>query len=167
LVNYRGYAKKHISTQHETQGQDSRVPRANEHTGREEGSKAKASERAMEAHSGVGFSFTKRERLHLSRDFQNIFLNGRVYTTRALKIIISDRTRGACARLGLVVSRKLGDANVRNRLKRRLREIFRLNKHAFRIKADMLFIPRNAAVKLDYAQLREEVTGIWRRAKLI
>ena len=121
----------------------------------------------MEAHSGLEFSFTKQERLHLSRDFQEISRKGRVYTCRAIKIVIAGKAQDTGARLGLIVSRKLGDAVVRNKLKRRLREIFRLNKHLFTGGADMLFIPRNPAVGLSYGQLREEVTSLWRKAKLI
>ena len=121
----------------------------------------------MEPYTRMNFSFTKQERLHLSRDFRDILRKGRVYTNQALKMFISERDTNTHTRLGLVVSRKLGKVVLRNKLKRRLREIFRLNKHLFNKKVDMVFLPRDKAVKLDYQRLQKIVSGLWRRAKLI
>lgn len=70
-------------------------------------------------------------------------------------------------RLGLVVSRKLGSSVLRNKLKRRLREIFRLNKHLINKKVDVLFLPRKKASNLNYNELQKVVLNLWEKAKLI
>lgn len=67
------------------------------------------------------------------------------------------------ARLGLAVSRRVGNAVVRNRVKRRLREIFRRNRGALPV-ADLVVIPFASAAQLDFAVLRAEVLDLAARA---
>lgn len=47
-------------------------------------------------------------------------------------------------RLGLTVSRKKGPAVVRNRIKRVIREFFRLNQNKFLVRADIIIVPKRA-----------------------
>jgi ribonuclease P protein component len=68
----------------------------------------------------------RRQRLSRSRDFDAVYRKGRSVSTRYLVVYAfpRDETDGADpgdARLGLAVSRKVGGAVTRNRLKRRLR----------------------------------------------
>ncbi len=65
----------------------------------------------------------RRQRLSRSRDFDTVYRKGRSVSTRYLVLYAfprADAEEGE-ARLGLAVSRKVGGAVVRNRLKRRLR----------------------------------------------
>jgi ribonuclease P protein component len=68
---------------------------------------------------------TRRHRLSRSRDFDAVYRKGRSFSTRYLVVYAfprEDDEEGP--RLGLAVSRKVGGAVQRNRLKRRLRTIF-------------------------------------------
>jgi ribonuclease P protein component len=71
----------------------------------------------------------RRSRLSRSRDFDAVYRHGRSVSNRHLVLYSFARPGGAreteAARLGLAVSRKVGDAVERNRLKRQLREAFR------------------------------------------
>lgn len=68
------------------------------------------------------------------------------------------------SRVGLTVSRKIGGAVVRNRLKRRLREIIRLNPLSWHDFAyDLVIIPRKNAISVSFAQLVED----WRKACIV
>lgn len=60
-------------------------------------------------------------------------------------------------RMGLTVSRKVGGAVVRNRIKRRLREAFRRNKLALPLGFDVVVIARVGAGEADYTTLEQEL----------
>jgi ribonuclease P protein component len=67
----------------------------------------------------------RRNRLSRSRDFDEVYRRGRSVSTRFLTLYWFDReeTIGE-PRLGLAVPREVGNAVVRNRIKRQLRELF-------------------------------------------
>ncbi len=68
----------------------------------------------------------RRHRLSRSRDFDAVYRHGRSVSTRFLVLYWFPREDGAeDARLGLAVPKAVGSAVVRNRMKRRLREVFR------------------------------------------
>jgi ribonuclease P protein component len=67
-------------------------------------------------------------------------------------------------RLGLVVSRKVGPAVTRNLWKRRLREVFRLNKNDLPLSVDLLVLPRRGA-EPDFDRLMESLPRLATRAK--
>ena len=68
----------------------------------------------------------RRNRLSRSRDFDAVYRRGRSVSTRLLVLHWFEREdeRDAPSRLGIAVPRKVGTAVVRNRLKRRLREVW-------------------------------------------
>jgi ribonuclease P protein component len=70
----------------------------------------------------------RRHRLSRSRDFDAVYRRGRSVSTRFLVLHWFAREDGgnAGARLGLAVPRAVGSAVVRNRMKRRLREVVRM-----------------------------------------
>ena len=69
----------------------------------------------------------RRNRLSRSRDFDAVYRHGRSVSTRFLVLYRFDREGedGGDARLGIAVPKKIGGAVVRNRVKRRLREVWR------------------------------------------
>ena len=64
--------------------------------------------------------------------------------------------------MGLTVSRKKGSAVVRNRIKRVIREFFRLNQNKFRISADIIFVPKRSldGRKITLALAEKELTPL-------
>jgi ribonuclease P protein component len=90
------------------------------------------------------FSFTKEDRILKRKDFLNLSASGKKVFNKyfiALFYTSEDRTR-----LGITVTKKVGNAVKRNRLKRLIREYFRLNKHKFSYKADInIIVKRNAS----------------------
>jgi ribonuclease P protein component len=67
----------------------------------------------------------RRHRLSRSRDFDAVYRHGRSASTRYLVLYWFPREDGGESRLGLAVPRKAGGAVARNRIRRRLREIWR------------------------------------------
>jgi ribonuclease P protein component len=114
------------------------------------------------------FSFRWQERLHRDRDFQKVMKEGRRLVHPALFIFVCPRNDGRkLRRLGLVTSRKVGIAVERNRVKRLLREVFRLNKHLLTPGVDVVFVLRRGAVGLSFETLRAAVCAQWRTAGLL
>jgi ribonuclease P protein component len=75
-----------------------------------------------------------------------------------------DRDDGGPPRVGFTVSRKVGGAVERNRVRRRLREIVRLSAAAgFRAGSDYVVVGRRAALALPFTRLAADLSGALRR----
>jgi ribonuclease P protein component len=67
-------------------------------------------------------------------------------------------------RLGIVASRKVGNAVVRNRVKRLIREVFRRSSDARPAGVDLVVIPRPGFLDASYDELQRDFSGTLRRA---
>ena len=76
-----------------------------------------------------------------------------------------NRTEGN--RVGITVSKKLGKAHVRNRTRRRIREVYRLNEDKFLPGWDIVVVARTRAVDADFAKLTKSYLGLAKKAKLL
>jgi ribonuclease P protein component len=92
----------------------------------------------------------KRQRLHLQRDFRRVFAR-RCSAGDGRLVVYVDRNDLTFPRLGVVASRRVGKAVLRNRIKRLIREAFRLAQHELPAGLDILCIP-----KRDTAATRDE-----------
>ena len=77
-------------------------------------------------------------------------------------VVIRTGSRGDQSRIGITVSRRVGNAVNRNRLKRIIREIFRTNRRDVTPAQDVLVIARTNAQKLNYAQVASELERVFR-----
>ena len=84
--------------------------------------------------------------------FRRLYYKGASAGNRHLVIYCRRNTLGI-NRLGLTVSTKLGHAVVRNRMRRRLREIVRLNEGRLQNGYDIVIVARTAAVEADFTAL--------------
>lgn len=102
------------------------------------------------------FSFPKRFRLRRRPEFTRTMDNGQKIVTQAL-VMIAVPTQGPASRIGFIVSKKVGGAVTRNRVRRRLRELFR-QLPARPVGMDIVVIARPQARAMDYETLRQAMT---------
>ena len=113
------------------------------------------------------FRFPAAWRLKLSREFKRVRDEGRTVRGGLLMFGVLAVDGEKKFRVGLVTSRRLGGATVRNRVRRRLREIVRRNQHALKAGTWLVVIARPAAAQADCAALEREWLRLARRAELV
>jgi ribonuclease P protein component len=112
----------------------------------------------------------RRHRLSRSRDFDAVYRRGRSVSTRFLVLYWFVRDEGGDApRLGLAVPKAVGSAVIRNRIKRRLREIFQARSEGLPQDHDYVLVVRpgfaEAAEQRGFDWLGERVEEILGKAK--
>jgi ribonuclease P protein component len=110
----------------------------------------------------------KPARLSKALDFQRVRQQGRSVGTSLLTLGWTPNDLALC-RCGYVVGKRVGKSAVaRNRVKRRLREILRLQIKAGQVMPgyDLVLIARAGAAQATYQQLAADVTHLLRRAHL-
>ena len=101
--------------------------------------------------------------LKLNHVFRRLYRKGGSYADRNL--VLYCRKNGSREnRVGLTVGVKLGHAVVRNRIRRRLREIYRLNEA--KAGYDIVVVVRSAALETDCAALTKALLSLLRRLEL-
>ncbi|MDI6760521.1 MAG: ribonuclease P protein component [Candidatus Brocadiaceae bacterium] len=88
-------------------------------------------------------TFTKEERLRKRRDIDKVFKEGKAFKGAIFNAYVLRNSLGH-PRIGIVVGRKFGGAVQRNRIKRLLRESYRLNKGLVGEGIDMVLLPKPA-----------------------
>jgi ribonuclease P protein component len=109
---------------------------------------------------GADEKLRKDERLRKRSEFLWTQRGGAIRKTSAHLVMYARPNELGWCRIGLTVSRKVGNAVTRNLWKRRLREIFRLNKSRFPLGHDMVLIVRAKGCAPDYKALEDEVLSL-------
>ncbi|MEM7436488.1 MAG: ribonuclease P protein component [Myxococcota bacterium] len=104
----------------------------------------------------AGQGLGRADRLRKRFEFRQVQLRGRrVHTPHFL--IVVQRNSAENTRLGITVTKKVGNAVERNRIKRVVREVFRRNRALFPADHDVVFIAKRGADAIGYEALVTEV----------
>jgi len=101
-------------------------------------------------------------RVRKRREFLEIQRVGRRVPTRHFLVVHVSRGQDASSRLGITVTRKIGIAVVRNRVKRAVREAFRRERSGFAGGVDLVVIARDGAGRLAPGAIGAELRNAWR-----
>ena len=82
-------------------------------------------------------------------------------------VLYARRNRTSTNRVGITVSKKLGKANVRNRIRRRLREVYRLNEDKFQSGWDIVVVARVRAIHAPFDALTDSYLALARKAGIL
>ena len=116
------------------------------------------------------YSLHRHEHLTSGDDFKRLYKQGRVYRGKYFIMYLGETApvdSKPYIKIGFTISKKVGQATVRNRLKRLLREIFRLNKNSLSKGLEIVFVARSEAAGLDYKTAEEAVLGLFKEAGII
>ena len=82
-------------------------------------------------------------------------------------VLYARRNRQNANRVGITVSKKLGHAVVRNRVRRRLREVYRLHEERFSPGWDIVVVARTRAIKAPFDTLTESYLSLAEKAGIL
>ena len=120
----------------------------------------------MQTKQSLDYSFPKDCRIRKHNIYQLLFRKGRRIALPHFVIYYMIHDNGP-ARLGTTVSRKVGNAVVRNHCKRQLKEFFRSIRHAVLSSLDLSILARPGAAHLTSQQVRHELLEGLRSAALV
>lgn len=111
----------------------------------------------------------KKYRLTTKKDFDDVYQNGRAYTTPYFKLFYRKQKQGnmpagfMLPRFGFVASKKFGKATLRNKAKRRLREIVRLEHANLSKDFEVIFICYNGLMEADFDEVQNVVKKLFKK----
>ena len=109
-----------------------------------------------------------KQYLTRSADFDRVYRQKASWASKRLVLRAASQETGAdsdMSRYGFSISKRVGGAVVRNRLRRRLREIMR--RLPLKSGWDIVFIVRQPAAEAHFSELREDVEKLLARARLL
>lgn len=82
-------------------------------------------------------------------------------------VLYARKNREGINRVGITVSKKLGKAHIRNRIRRRLREVYRLNEDKFLPGWDIVLVGRGKALDADFAAIMNSFLSLAKKAGIL
>lgn len=107
----------------------------------------------------MGFIMKFSESLKSNRDFKNVYSRGKSYANKYLVMYVlengTDRNR-----LGISVSKKVGNSVVRHHVTRLIREAYRLHEEMFNSGLDMVVVARVSAKDAKYSEIESALLHV-------
>ena len=109
----------------------------------------------------------KINRLKSNDDFQNVFKYGKSFANRQLVLYYLPKQDQLDFRVGLSVSKKIGNAVVRNKIKRSLRQAIHELEEEIKREYDLVIIARQPVKEMNFHQIKKSLTHVLFNSKMI
>ena len=106
------------------------------------------------------------ESLKKNRDFQNVYKNGKSLANRFLVMYVLENNLGK-NRIGISVSKKVGNSVIRHHLTRLVRESYRLHEDMFNSGLDIVVIARSTAKDISYHEVESALLHLGRLQNIL
>ena len=106
------------------------------------------------------------ESLKKTYEFQNVYRNGKSYANKYLVMYVLENNLEK-NRLGISVSKKVGNSVVRHRVTRLVRESYRLHENIFNSGLDIVVVARNSASNICYAEVESALLNLGKLHKIV
>ena len=101
---------------------------------------------------GKKMKYRNSQSLKSNYDFLTVYRKGKSYANKYLVMYVLENNEGM-NRLGISVSKKVGNSVVRHRITRLVRESYRLHENIFNSGLDIVVIARNSAREISYEEM--------------
>lgn len=108
----------------------------------------------------------KQQRIKKNKEFQQIFKKGKSFANRQFIVYVLKNDQPEF-RLGLSVSKKVGNAVTRNRIKRYIRQTFLELKDDLKPNADYVIIARQQAAEMDFHESKKSLEHVLKIARAL
>ena len=146
----------HVPAKSAPPEEDPRLPRADVDKGRTEGAQAPTRKGAQTSDRLTG-RFPRRERLTTSAEFQALFHRGKRIDRPSFLVLWQEADHAR--RVGFAVSRQIGGAVDRNRVRRRLREAYRRARGVAPASAAVVVVGKKRVLEIELGALVAELEG--------
>ncbi|WP_088036656.1 ribonuclease P protein component [Evansella clarkii] len=109
----------------------------------------------------------KTNRLKKNEEFQKVFQQGTSVANRQFVVYFLDKEEQTNIRIGLSVSKKLGNAVKRNKIKRLLREGLREFLPEMNSNLDLIIIARKPAAEMELEEIRKSLRHVLHKGRLL
>ncbi|WP_101773720.1 ribonuclease P protein component [Peptostreptococcus faecalis] len=111
--------------------------------------------------------FNNTDGIKKDSDFRRVYQKGKSVADRNL-VIYTLQNGKKKSRIGISISKKVGKANVRNKIRRYIKEAYRINIDAnIKNGYDIVFIARVNSSSASYKDIEKSIKNITKRAKMI
>ena len=111
--------------------------------------------------------FNRTKGLKKDCDFRKVYKHGKSFANRYLVMYILEN-KSDSSRIGISVSKKVGNAITRNKIRRRIKEAYRLNiDENVKCGYDIIFIARVSCNEAEYKDIEKAITHLVKKSNLI
>ncbi|MFD1019408.1 ribonuclease P protein component [Thalassobacillus hwangdonensis] len=109
----------------------------------------------------------KAYRIKKNEEFQQVFKKGKSFANRQLVLYYMKKDDQSHFRIGLSVSKKIGNAVLRNQIKRYLRQAFLELEPRIDTRYDLVVIARNPTKNMDFHEMKKSLSHVLYKSRLL